>query len=74
MRLKRSLDAMDVKLPSLTSVVLTGFEGATRVKGSRPPKTTPSEVVDASGSAGPARPKTPKAPRAPKPPTTGGTT
>jgi small conductance mechanosensitive channel len=74
MRLKRSLDAMDVRLPSLNSVVLTGFEGATRVKGARPPKTAPTEVADASGSAGSGKPKRPRAPRAPKPPTTGGTT
>ena len=75
MRLKRSLDAMDVKLPSLTSVVLTGFDGATRVKGAKPPKTAPSAVVtDGSGSADTTRPKQPKAPRAPQPPTTGGTT
>jgi small conductance mechanosensitive channel len=72
MRLKRSLDAMDVKLPSLTSVVLTGFDGATRVKGAKPPKTAPSAVVADDAVA--ARPKLPKAPRAPKPPTTGGTT
>jgi moderate conductance mechanosensitive channel len=71
MRLKRSLDAMDVRLPSLSTVVLTGFEGATRVKGARPPKTAPTEVADASGSAGSAQPKKP---RALKPPTTGGTT
>jgi moderate conductance mechanosensitive channel len=74
MRLKHSLDAMDVRLPSLSSVVLTGFEGATRVKGARPPKTAPTEVADASGSAGSAKPKKPRAPRALKPPTTGGTT
>ena len=50
-RLKRALDAMGVKLPSLSSVVLSGFEGATRVKGARPPKTAPSTVVtDAAGS------------------------
>jgi moderate conductance mechanosensitive channel len=74
MRLKHALDAMDVKLPSLNSVVLTGFEGATRVKGAKPPKTTPSAVVADSkaATARDARPKQPRAPRAPKPPTTGG--
>ena len=35
-RLKRSLDAMGVKLPSLSSVVPAGFEDATRVKGEEP--------------------------------------
>ena len=77
-RLKRSLDAMGIQLPSLTSVVLTGFDGATRVKGAKPPKTAPSEVVE-SGTRAPGQPKAkapraPKAPRSPKPPTEGGTT
>ncbi|MBF4462226.1 MULTISPECIES: mechanosensitive ion channel family protein [unclassified Rathayibacter] len=44
-RLKRALDALDVKLPSLTTVVLQGFEGATSVGGAKPPRTTPSPVV-----------------------------
>jgi small-conductance mechanosensitive channel len=73
MRLKHSLDAMGVQLPSLTSVVLTGFEGATRVKGAKPPKTAPSTVVTDASGAGAAKTKQPRAPRAPKPPTTGGT-
>jgi small-conductance mechanosensitive channel len=72
MRLKRSLDAMDVKLPSLNSVVLTGFDGATRVKGAKPPKTAPSAVV--AGDSGSAQSKKPRAPRAPKQSTEGGTT
>jgi small conductance mechanosensitive channel len=42
MRLKRTLDELDVTLPSLNSVILTGFEGAASVKGARPPKTTPT--------------------------------
>ncbi|WP_430645361.1 mechanosensitive ion channel family protein [Agromyces sp. GXS1127] len=45
-RLKRTLDAMDLSLPSLSSVVLTGFEGVTRVKGAKPPKTEPNPVVE----------------------------
>lgn len=40
-RLKRALDAMDVRLPSLNTVVLSGFEGATSVRGARTPKTQP---------------------------------
>lgn len=69
MRLKRSLDEMGVKVPSLNSVVLTGFDAATRVKGARPPKTAPSTVVaEGPGAAGGARAKLPKAPRAPKRP------
>lgn len=45
MRLKRSLDALDVRLPSLTTVVLSGFEGATSVGGAKGPRTTPSPTV-----------------------------
>ncbi|MGO4782537.1 mechanosensitive ion channel family protein [Cryobacterium sp. W22_MBD10_FK3] len=45
LRLKKALDAMDVQLPSLTSIVLTGFEGAASVQGARPPRTTPLPVI-----------------------------
>ncbi|MGV8884790.1 MAG: mechanosensitive ion channel family protein [Microbacteriaceae bacterium] len=38
-RLKRELDAMGVRLPSLHSIVLTGFDGAASIGGARPPKT-----------------------------------
>ena len=74
-RLKHAMDAMGVTLPSLSSVVLSGFDGATRVKGAKPPKTGPSSVVttDASRTAIATKPKVPRAPRAPKPPATGGT-
>jgi small-conductance mechanosensitive channel len=44
-RLKKALDAMGVTLPSLTSIVLTGFDGAASVQGARPPRTTPVPVV-----------------------------
>lgn len=44
-RLKRALDDLGLKLPSLASVVLSGFDGVTRVKGAKPPKTSPSPVV-----------------------------
>lgn len=43
-RLKRALDDMDVRLPALNSIVLTGFDGAGSVKGARPPKTKPIDV------------------------------
>jgi small conductance mechanosensitive channel len=43
-RLKRLLDEMDVKLPALNTVVLTGYEGAGSVRGARPPKTKPIAV------------------------------
>ncbi|PPF11078.1 mechanosensitive ion channel protein MscS [Rathayibacter sp. AY1E9] len=45
LRLKKSLDALDVKLPSLATVVLEGFEGATSVGGAKPPRTTPSPTI-----------------------------
>ena len=45
-RLKRATDQMDLKLPSLSSVVLSGFDGVTRVKGAKPPKTAPNPVLD----------------------------
>jgi moderate conductance mechanosensitive channel len=45
-RLKKATDEMDLKLPSLSSVVLSGFDGVTRVKGAKPPKTAPSPVLD----------------------------
>ncbi|GAA3868668.1 hypothetical protein GCM10022381_10010 [Leifsonia kafniensis] len=45
LRLKRALDDMGVKLPSLTSVVLTGFDGADSITGARPPRTRPMPIV-----------------------------
>jgi small-conductance mechanosensitive channel len=44
-RLKTTFDEMDIKLPSLTSVVLSGFDGAESVSGARAPRTTPNPVV-----------------------------
>jgi small conductance mechanosensitive channel len=38
-RLKRALDEMGVKGPRLSSIVLSGYEGAASVRGARPPKT-----------------------------------
>ena len=38
-RLKRALDDLGVRLPALTTTVLTGYEGAASVRGARPPKT-----------------------------------
>jgi small conductance mechanosensitive channel len=43
--LKTALDDMDVKLPRLNSVVLSGFDGAASVRGARTPRTAPSAVV-----------------------------
>ncbi|MCU1437517.1 MAG: mechanosensitive ion channel family protein [Naasia sp.] len=57
-RLKRALDDMGVKLPSLNTVVLSGFDGATSVKGARSPAPAAAALQ--------AAPKKPRAPRAPK--------
>jgi moderate conductance mechanosensitive channel len=43
-RLKRALDDMGVRLPKLNSIMLSGFEGASSVRGARPPKTRPITV------------------------------
>lgn len=40
-RLKATLDAMDVQLPKLHSTILSGSDGAQRVRGARPPRTLP---------------------------------
>lgn len=45
-RLKRAVDELGLKLPSLSSVVLSGFDGVTRVKGAKPPKTAPNPVFE----------------------------
>ncbi|WP_143465633.1 mechanosensitive ion channel family protein [Leifsonia sp. NCR5] len=44
-RLKAALDEMDVKLPSLNAIVLSGFDGAASVTGAHPPRTRPTPVV-----------------------------
>ncbi len=44
-QLKSALDEMDVRLPSLNTVVLGGFEGAASVRGARTPRTRPNPVV-----------------------------
>ena len=44
-RLKRAMDAMDVRLPQLNSITLSGLEGAQRVRGANPPKTKPTPVT-----------------------------
>lgn len=43
-RLKRALDDMNVKLPALNSIILTGADGAASVRGARPPRTKPIAV------------------------------
>lgn len=68
MRLKRALDDLQIKLPSLTSVVLTGHDGATRVKGSRPPKTASTVLPENAAARKPKAPRAPRLTRRPKNP------
>lgn len=44
-QLKRALDEMGVKLPSLSAVVLSGFDSAGSVSGAKPPRTRPVQAV-----------------------------
>ncbi|MCU1528872.1 MAG: hypothetical protein JWP75_2635 [Frondihabitans sp.] len=44
-RLKKAFDALGITLPSLNSVVLSGFDEATSVKGARPVETSPTPVA-----------------------------
>ncbi len=53
MRLKRALDELEVTLPSLNTVVLSGFEGAASVKGARPPRTRPIPTADRPAAKSP---------------------
>jgi small conductance mechanosensitive channel len=42
---------MGVRLPALNSIVLSGYDGATSVKGARPPKTKPVAVQNLEAKA-----------------------
>jgi small conductance mechanosensitive channel len=67
MRLKRALDDLGVRLPALNSIILSGLEGASSVRGARPPKTAQVAVQDAAEKAAATKPATrTRAPRAPK--------
>ncbi|MBN9197273.1 MAG: mechanosensitive ion channel [Microbacterium ginsengisoli] len=46
MRLKRAVDEMGIRLPQLNSIMLSGLEGAGRVRGANPPRTRPNPVVE----------------------------
>lgn len=59
-RLKRRLDEAGIRLPSLNTIVLSGFDGAGSILGHRPPKTQQLPVQ------APAK-KPPRGTRAPKP-------
>ncbi|MCT9820260.1 mechanosensitive ion channel family protein [Microbacterium sp. W1N] len=45
MRLKHAMDELDITLPQLNSIVLSGIDGAQRVRGANPPKTKPTPVA-----------------------------
>ncbi|WP_345802745.1 mechanosensitive ion channel domain-containing protein [Microbacterium sp. AZCO] len=45
MRLKHAIDELGLQLPQLTSITLSGLEGAQRVRGANPPKTKPTPVT-----------------------------
>jgi hypothetical protein len=68
MRLKAALDEMGVRLPSLNTVVLAGFDDATRIRGARPPKTAAIPTVAEAAASAAAAARTSKAPRAPRAP------
>ncbi|WP_243225508.1 mechanosensitive ion channel family protein [Microbacterium sp. CIAB417] len=44
-RLKKALDALEIGVPSMTSVTPTGLDGARRVRGANPPRTRPNAVT-----------------------------
>ncbi len=44
MRLKRAIDDLGLTLPQMNSIMLTGLDGAGRVRGAHPPKTKPTPV------------------------------
>lgn len=73
-RLKTTLDEMDITLPSLNSVVLSGFDGAESISGARPPRTTPNPVVTTEDPKPPRgrKARDPRAVALPKRPTTDG--
>jgi moderate conductance mechanosensitive channel len=44
-RLKHAIDDLGLTLPQLNSIMLTGLEGASRVRGAHPPKTKPTPIA-----------------------------
>ena len=46
LRLKKTTDEMGIKLPSLNSVVLSGFDEATSISGAHVPRTNPVPVIE----------------------------
>lgn len=62
-RLKKALDEMGVKLPSLNSVVLSGFDGAASIKGAKPPRTKPVTTIPVTKNTAPRLPRRLRAPK-----------
>lgn len=67
-RLKTALDEMDIKLPSLQSVILEGYDGAESINGSRPPRTRPNPIASTESPKAPRGSRLPRAPRTPRTP------
>ena len=44
-RLKKTLDGLEIGIPSMTTVTPTGLDGARRVRGANPPRTRPNAVT-----------------------------
>jgi small conductance mechanosensitive channel len=44
MRLKRAMDTMEITLPAMNTIMLSGLESAGRARGANPPKTKPQPV------------------------------
>ncbi|KZX22682.1 mechanosensitive ion channel family protein [Rathayibacter tanaceti] len=74
LRVKKALDALDVKLPSLSTVVLEGFDGATSVGGAKPPRTTPSPTITTEHGKPVRLPRAVRRPREQRPPGDSGAT
>lgn len=66
MRLKRTMDELGITLPQLNTIMLSGLEGAQRVRGANPPRTKPTPITkdSAEASKGVWKPKKGSAPDA----------
>ncbi|WP_438352800.1 mechanosensitive ion channel family protein [Microbacterium sp. CJ88] len=56
-RLKRAIDELGIQLPQLNSIMLTGLEGAGRVRGANPPKTKPTPIPASAAEGAVWKPK-----------------
>ncbi|WP_431779205.1 mechanosensitive ion channel family protein [Microbacterium aurantiacum] len=56
-RLKRAIEGMGLTVPQLNSVLLSGIEGAQRVRGANPPRTRPNPLAPATDEVPAPRPK-----------------